>query len=212
MVNLRRSYLILLFITTPFFGFSQLEKGRCLTNRKATFYHNMFVNRTTSSGERFLQTKYTAAHKTIKLNTLVRVTNEKNGRSVIVKVNDRCPKTGVIDLSLIAAKRLKMIKEGVAPVRIEILSDDYIDIWQKQDEIFNMFDRVEEKDSLSSSYINSVFINEPIRMEEYPLLLSSNLLAKCNFGTKEESLKYESSSKYRILVKDFKNEVRNILV
>ena len=159
MVRIKRAFLVILLLIIPFFGFSQLKPGKQLLNRKATFYHNKFVNRKTSSGEKFVQTKYTAAHKTIPLNTLVKVTNEKNGRSVIVKVNDRCPKIGVIDLSLVAAKRLKMIKEGVAPVRIEILSDDYIDIWQKQDEIFNMFDRVEEKDSLSSFYINSMFIN-----------------------------------------------------
>lgn len=112
-------------------------------DKKATFYHNKFVNRKTSTGEKFDQKKYTAAHKTIPLNTLVRVTNTNNGRSVIVRVNDRCPKKGVIDLSLIAAKKLKMIKEGVAPVKVEILSNDYIDIWLKQDEIFNLFDGTE---------------------------------------------------------------------
>ena len=66
-----------------------------------------------------------------------------------MKINDRCPKKGVIDLSLIAAKQLKMIKEGVAPVKVEILSNDYMDIWLKQDEVFSHFDQSEENDSIN---------------------------------------------------------------
>ncbi|MFA7080981.1 MAG: septal ring lytic transglycosylase RlpA family protein [Bacteroidales bacterium] len=160
MVKLGRTFIIILILIIPLFGFTQSKGGKKLLNRKATFYHNKFVNRKTSSGEKFVQTKYTAAHKTIPLNTLVKVTNENNGRSVIVKVNDRCPKRGVIDLSLVAAKRLDMIEKGVATVKIEILNDDYLDIWEKQDEIFNMFDRIEEKDSLSSSYFESSIIDK----------------------------------------------------
>ncbi|MBP6428821.1 MAG: septal ring lytic transglycosylase RlpA family protein [Bacteroidales bacterium] len=154
MVKLGKTFIIILILIIPLFAFTQAKGGKKLLNRKATFYHNKFVNRKTSSGEKFVQTKYTAAHKTIPLNTLVKVTNENNGRSVIVKVNDRCPKRGVIDLSLVAAKRLDMIEKGVATVKIEILNDDYLDIWEKQDEIFNMFDRVEEKDNLRSSYFD----------------------------------------------------------
>lgn len=135
-----KNLVILFLLIIPFFAYNQDAKKNKVLDKKATYYHNKFVNRKTSTGEKFDQTKYTAAHKTIPLNTLVRVTNTNNGRSVIVRVNDRCPKKGVIDLSLIAAKKLKMIKEGVAPVKVEILSDDYYDIWLKQDEIFNVFD------------------------------------------------------------------------
>ena len=74
--------------------FSQEKKG---FNASATYYHDRFENRKTSSGEIFSQKKYTAAHKTLPLNTLVRVTHLKNGRSVLVKVNDRCPRrSGII--------------------------------------------------------------------------------------------------------------------
>lgn len=135
-----KTLIILITLIIPFFAFNQGVKKEKVMDKKATFYHNKFVNRKTSTGEKFDQKKYTAAHKTIPLNTIVRVTNTNNGRSVIVRVNDRCPKKGVIDLSLIAAKKLKMIKEGVAPVKVEILSNDYIDVWLKQDEIFNLFD------------------------------------------------------------------------
>ena len=144
-----KKLIIIFLLLIPHFSYNQQEKKVKVLDKKATYYHNKFVNRKTSSGERFDQTKYTAAHKTIPLHTLVNVTNTNNGRSVIVKINDRCPKKGVIDLSLIAAKQLKMIKEGVAPVKVEILSNDYMDIWLKQDEVFSHFDQSEENDSIN---------------------------------------------------------------
>jgi len=144
-----KKLIIIFLLLIPHFSYNQQEKKVKVLDKKATYYHNKFVNRKTSSGERFDQTKYTAAHKTIPLHTLVKVTNTNNGRSVIVKINDRCPKKGVIDLSLIAAKQLKMIKEGVTPVKVEILSNDYMDIWLKQDEVFSHFDQSEENDSIN---------------------------------------------------------------
>ena len=99
MVKIYKLLLILLFCSVNAFA-QQLKEFEC----KATYYHNMFENRRTSSGEIFTQKKYTAAHKTLPMHTLVKVTNLSNGRSVLVKVNDRCPKKGVIDLSSKAAK------------------------------------------------------------------------------------------------------------
>ena len=89
-----------------------------------TFYSDKFVGRHTASGEIFDQNKPTAAHKSIKLGTWIRVTNTKNGQQVIVKVNDRCPKGGVIDLSRSAAQSIGI--RGTAPVTVEILpSEEY---------------------------------------------------------------------------------------
>jgi rare lipoprotein A len=147
-------------------SFAQEKKKKPISYKKATYYHNNFVNRKTSTGELFVQTKYTAAHRTIPLNTLVKVTNKNNGRSVIVKVNDRCPKNGVIDLSLIAAKRLHMIEKGVISVKIEILSNDYLDIWEKQNEMFNMFDRAKERDSVRNSYFDSIIFAKENKPQE----------------------------------------------
>ncbi len=67
----------------------------------------------------------TAAHPTLKFNTMVMVTNLENGKSVIVRINDRGPfvKDRVIDLSYAAAKLLGMINPGVASVRLEILDE-----------------------------------------------------------------------------------------
>ena len=88
----------------------------------ASWYGEHWQGRKTASGTRFDVAKLTAAHRDLPLNTRVRVTNLLNGRSVEVLVNDRGPYVGkrVLDLSEAAAKRLGMIKRGLAPVRIEI--------------------------------------------------------------------------------------------
>jgi rare lipoprotein A len=90
----------------------------------ASWYGKRFHHKRTSSGERYNMYSMTAAHKTLPLSTLVRVTNLKNDRQVIVRVNDRGPYTDnrVIDLSYAAAKKLKMVAAGTTNVKIETLS------------------------------------------------------------------------------------------
>ena len=78
----------------------------------------------TASGERFDKHALTAAHRTLPLGTRVRVTNTKNGRSVVVRINDRGPfghHNRIIDLSEAAAVQLDMIEAGVVPVTLEVL-------------------------------------------------------------------------------------------
>jgi rare lipoprotein A len=76
----------------------------------------------TASGERFAPNKLTAAHRTLPLGTLVRVTNLRNGRSVVVRINDRGPftKGRTIDVSPAAAKQLEF--SGMAPVTLAVVS------------------------------------------------------------------------------------------
>ena len=64
-----------------------------------------------------------AAHKTLKCGTMVRVTNKRNGRSVIVKIDDRGPyiRGRIVDLSVAAAKKIRMRRAGVVPVKLEVL-------------------------------------------------------------------------------------------
>lgn len=87
----------------------------------ASFYSNKFNGNKTASGEIYRKSRLTAAHKTLPFGTQVKVTNLSNNRSVTVRVNDRGPfaKGRIIDLSRGAAKKLKMIKQGVAKVKIE---------------------------------------------------------------------------------------------
>ena len=89
----------------------------------ASFYHNKFQGRKTSSGEKFDQDKMTAAHNGLPLNTWIRVTNIRNGRTVIVKVNDRLHHRNerLVDLSRKAASRLGYIGRGLARVKVEVL-------------------------------------------------------------------------------------------
>lgn len=77
----------------------------------------------TANGERFNPHGLTAAHRTLPFGTLVKVTNLKNGESVVVRINDRGPfkRKRVIDLSLGAAKIIGLVRAGIAPVRVDPL-------------------------------------------------------------------------------------------
>ena len=89
----------------------------------ASWYGPGFHGRTTANGERFNQNGLTAAHRSLPFGTRVRVTNVNNGRSVVVRINDRGPyaKGRVIDLSAGAARVIGLMNSGVAPVRIQVL-------------------------------------------------------------------------------------------
>jgi rare lipoprotein A len=88
---------------------------------EASYYSDKFQGQTTASGDRFSQHKLTAASPSLPLGSRVTVTNETNGRSVNVTVNDRGPYVDgrVIDLSKKAAEKLKMKEDGVVPVTVE---------------------------------------------------------------------------------------------
>lgn len=90
----------------------------------ASWYGDDWQGRITASGKPFDDRKLTAAHRTLPLNTRVRVTNLNSGRSVEVTIIDRGPyaEGRVIDLSKAAAMKLGMVKEGLVPVRIESLA------------------------------------------------------------------------------------------
>ncbi|MBZ0130577.1 MAG: septal ring lytic transglycosylase RlpA family protein [Rhodobacteraceae bacterium] len=89
----------------------------------ASWYGSEFQGRRTASGEKFDKESLTAAHPTLPFATLVRVTNESNGKSVVVRINDRGPFTGkrIIDLSQRAAQIIGIMHSGVGPVKLEIL-------------------------------------------------------------------------------------------
>lgn len=94
-----------------------------LLEGKASYYADKYHGRQTASGELFDKRAMTAAHKTLKFGTIVKVTNKNNGLSVTVTINDRGPfiKGRIIDLSEKAAERIKMVNKGVADVTVEIL-------------------------------------------------------------------------------------------
>ena len=92
----------------------------------ASYYAEPYHGRRTASGEIFdTYNDMTAAHKTLPFNTIVRVKNLNNGEEVDVRINDRGPfiKGRVIDLSLIAAKQIDLVRPGVAPVKLKVLKE-----------------------------------------------------------------------------------------
>jgi rare lipoprotein A len=91
----------------------------------ASYYAAKFENRKTADGERFKSSGMTAAHRTLPLGTMVRVTNLENHRSVVVRINDRGPfmRKRIIDLSPAAARALGIRDQGLMRVRIELVSE-----------------------------------------------------------------------------------------
>ena len=92
----------------------------------SSFYGSKFNGAKTSTGERFYNNKYTAACNLYKLNTIVRVTNLRNGKSVLVRINDRMHpnmlrKGRVIDLSQSAAKQLIFNSKGIVKVSVDAI-------------------------------------------------------------------------------------------
>jgi rare lipoprotein A len=90
----------------------------------ASWYGEEFQGNETASGEIYDLNGLTAAHPTLPFGTTVRVTNLKNNKEILLRVNDRGPYIGqrVIDVSLAAAKRLGFVYEGITQVRIEVVS------------------------------------------------------------------------------------------
>ena len=91
---------------------------------KASWYGPGFHGKKTANGERFDMNTLTAAHRTLPISSRVRVTNLANGKSVVVRINDRGPYHGnrVMDLSKAAAQELGFIRTGTAQVKIEPLA------------------------------------------------------------------------------------------
>ncbi len=89
----------------------------------ASWYGPDFHGKKTSNGEIYNMYAMTAAHKTLPMNTVVRVTNLSNSKEVVVRINDRGPfvQNRIIDLSKSAASKINMIATGTAPVKVEVI-------------------------------------------------------------------------------------------
>lgn len=88
------------------------------------FYSDQFQGRPVASGEKYDKNSMSAAHKTLPFGTMVKVTNLKNNKSVVVRINDRGPhgsKDKIIEVTRRAAEELDMIKDGKAKVQIEVV-------------------------------------------------------------------------------------------
>ncbi|RMF35804.1 MAG: septal ring lytic transglycosylase RlpA family protein [Chlorobiota bacterium] len=90
----------------------------------ASYYHDNFEGRLTASGELFRQNRLTAAHPFLPMGTIVRVVNLQNGRSTVVRINDRGPHVPgrIIDLSRAAAMELGIVENGTVEVEVSIVA------------------------------------------------------------------------------------------
>jgi rare lipoprotein A len=109
--------LLISIISLSFINPIKVHKGT------ATYYGKNYTGRLTASGERFHKDSLTAAHKTFKFGTVVKVTNLINDSVRYVKINDRLPKSSshIIDLSYGTAKQMDFLRRGVIPVSLEIV-------------------------------------------------------------------------------------------
>jgi rare lipoprotein A len=114
------------FVLWFFWGLlSVYAQAQLAEQGKASYYASKFEGRLTANGEKFTNTALTAAHPSLAFNTLVKVTNTTNGKSVVVRINDRGPhtKARILDMSAAAAREIDMIRAGIATVQIEVLGD-----------------------------------------------------------------------------------------
>lgn len=110
--------------TTRYTEYKSIE-GNLIETGIASWYGPNFHGKRTANGEIYNMNEYTAAHKTLPFDTILRVTNKQNNKSVIVRINDRGPyvKSRIIDLSRKAAEEIDMIRDGSTEVSLYLLSN-----------------------------------------------------------------------------------------
>ncbi|MFW5656307.1 MAG: septal ring lytic transglycosylase RlpA family protein [Bacteroidota bacterium] len=147
----------------------------------ASYYSDELTGRYTASGEKYDTLAYTAAHMTLPFGTHARVTNMKNGRSVVVKINDRGPFVSgrVIDLSKAAAREIGLLQEGITRVKIEVVNRSEAigpRILPKEEE---------EKNTIKSPVVTPAIKPQPAQANQNTPALISGLI-KVNAVTSED--------------------------
>jgi rare lipoprotein A len=129
--NCRHLIIFLLGLLSGIPAIAQVQRG------KATFYSKRATGTRTSSGERLHHDSLTCAHRTYPFGTLLRVTNERNGKSVVVRVIDRGPfsRGRIIDLSHAAAEQIGILSQGVAMVKVERLNTSRVPFRNEADDL-----------------------------------------------------------------------------
>jgi rare lipoprotein A len=189
----RATIIIILFIYCHAIGQKNTESG------KASFYHNSFQGQETSNGESYNKNDFTAAHRTLPFGTILLVTNKKNNKSVIVRVNDRGPfaRSRVIDLSYAAASKIGMVPFGVVQVRMTTLT--YLDHSTINDSAFQVgeiWDCYGHKQQLSS---NTLYIWKS-ESWKHAFYMASSLTLELNIDIFIKVDKHENNQVYSLLI------------
>jgi rare lipoprotein A len=140
-----RIFILCLLLITAYFLQAQHSH---VYQAKATYYAKKFNGRKTFSGERFNNKKFTAAHRSFPLQSLVKVTNPSNNKSVIVRINDRFHRKNMIDLSYIAAKKIAILGQGTAKVKLQLLDNSFVMQYQNQYSDSSSIDPIEDTATL----------------------------------------------------------------
>lgn len=160
--------------------------GAVIGSGIASWYGPNFHGKLTANGERYNMNDYTAAHKTLPFNTMVQVDNVENGKSVVVRINDRGPYVNnrIIDLSRKAAQRIDMIGSGTASVRLQVVREG---------------DRPIDQQNISSSETFT------IQLAAFESESEANVRSKQIDGSRVEKVNVEDKTIFRIYFGTYSN-------
>ena len=170
----------------------------------ASYYHDYFTGKRTASGENYDPNKMTAAHKSLPIGTLIKVTNLDNDRSVIVRINDRGPyvKNRILDMSRSAAMQLGLTQSGFARVTYTIIESALVQLTDTSpasaDE--KLFTINEVDTTVKMQYGVKIGSYED---PKYVFNISKDLKSKFNSSAYIQNVKLIKGSLYRIFVGNF---------
>lgn len=146
--------------------------GELIESGIASWYGPNFNGRQTANGETFNMNEYTAAHRTLPFNSILRVLNKSNNKSVIVRINDRGPfaKNRIIDLSKKAAEEINMIGPGSVPVDLILLNNSELPIDLKTPHYtvqVGSYKRKSDAENLSNGITNARVVESIVNGEKY---------------------------------------------
>ena len=182
-------------------------EGKFIESGEASWYGPKFHGRLTANGETYNQFELTAAHRTLPFNSIVKVLNKRNNRTVIVRINDRGPyaKNRIIDLSRKAAEEINMIETGHEIVDIFLLSDSKLPINLKIPHYtvqVGSYKRKTDANIFSRKIQNSRVVDSLVNGEKYYRVY----VGKFNNITKAKSLRDRLKNKgYDCFVKQIEN-------
>jgi rare lipoprotein A len=171
----------------------------------ASFYHDFFAGKATASGEKYDPNKLTAAHKSLPIGTMIKVTNLANDKSVIVRVNDRGPyvKNRILDVSRSAAVQLGFIPNGFARVSCTVVDNTVVQVKdtfaeEQPDDRFYVVNAVDTATSMGYGVKLGSF-DDP----KLAFVVSKELKHKYNATAFIQTVKLMKGSLYRIFVGNF---------
>lgn len=202
---MKKFLFFIIFILLYHFALPQKHK---VLNAKVTYYSKKFDGRRTYSGEKFNSNKFTAAHRSFPLQSLVKVTNPKNNNYVIVRINDRFRKKNYIDISYIAAKNLDIIRHGTGYVKIQRLDTSFMQEYLSQ----SVNDKLTDKDNITSNLESDTNKTYYIRLISYKLKKNAELFIESKLRKEYRSYaiikktSYKRKPLYKVLVGPFKTK------